>query len=70
MPKHALWLNIIECFFSKMTRSFLRSMRVSSKEELKKRILKYIDKVNQMSVVFKWNYKMDGASIGVVSNIY
>jgi transposase len=58
-PTHASWLNIIECFFSKMTRSFLRGMRVESKNELKKRILQYICEVNQMPVVFKWKYKMD-----------
>jgi hypothetical protein len=33
-------------------------IRVSTKEELKERILKYIDELNQMPVVFKWKYKM------------
>jgi len=33
-PTHASWLNIIEVFFSKMTRTFLRGIRVKSKEEL------------------------------------
>ena len=58
-PKHGSWLNLIEMFFSKMTRAFLRSLRVSSKEELKKRIEKYLDEVNADPVVFKWKYKMD-----------
>lgn len=58
-PKHASWLNMIEMFFSKMTRSFLRHIRVASKEELKQRMLKYIDEVNQSPVVFKWHWKMD-----------
>ncbi len=69
-PTHASWLNIIECLFSKMTRSFLRDIRVSSKEELKERILKYFDELNQMPVVFKWRYKMDEFLGGVVSNVY
>ena len=69
-PKHASWLNIIECFFSKMTRSFLRGIRVSSKKELKERILKYFDELNQMPVVFKWKYKMDEILGGVVPNVY
>ena len=69
-PKHASWLNIIECLFSKMARSFLRGIRVSSKEELKERILKYFDELNQMPVVFKWRYKMDEIPGGVVSNVY
>jgi len=58
-PKHGSWLNIIEVFFSKMTRAFLRFLRVNSKEELKQRIEQYIDEVNASPVVFKWKYKMD-----------
>ena len=42
-PVHASWLNIIESFFSKMTRSALRGIRVSSIEELTQRILLYLD---------------------------
>jgi len=58
-PTHGSWLNIIETFFSKATRSFLRYIRVNSKAELKERILQYLAEVNQMPVVFKWKYKMD-----------
>lgn len=58
-PKHGSWLNIIEVFFSKMTRAFLRFLRVSSKAELKRRIEQYLDEVNAAPVVFRWKYKMD-----------
>lgn len=58
-PKHGSWLNLVEIFFSKMTRAFLRSLRVESKSELKLRIEKYLDEVNAAPVVFKWKYKMD-----------
>lgn len=58
-PKHGSWLNLVEIFFSKMTRAFLRSLRVSSKAELKQRIEKYLDEVNAAPVVFKWKYKLD-----------
>lgn len=58
-PKHASWLNTIECFFSKMTRSILRGIRVSSKEELKQRIGMYLDDLNKNPVPFTWTYKMD-----------
>jgi transposase/uncharacterized protein YqgV (UPF0045/DUF77 family) len=58
-PKHGSWLNIIECFFSKLTRVFLRNLRVSSKEELKQRLIQYIDEINKDPVVFRWTYKMD-----------
>ena len=37
-PKHGSWLNLIEGFFSKLTRSVLRHIRVTSKVELKERI--------------------------------
>jgi transposase len=53
-PKHGSWLNLIEMAFSKMARSFLRHIRVSSKQELKERILKGIAEFNDQSVVFKW----------------
>ena len=58
-PTHASWLNIIEMFFSKMARSMLKGIRVDSKEELKARMLKYIEDVNNEPVVFTWKWKMD-----------
>lgn len=54
-PKHGSWLNLIECAFSKMARTFLRHIRVSSKEELKERILRGISEINAAPVVFRWN---------------
>ena len=68
-PTHGSWLNIIETFFSKATRSFLRALRVKSKSELKERILQYIDEVNQMPVIFKWKYKIDQISVGHMNPI-
>jgi transposase len=53
-PKHGSWLNLIEMAFSKMARSFLRHIRVTSKQELKERILKGIAEFNDQPVVFKW----------------
>jgi transposase len=54
-PKHGSWLNLIECAFSKMARTFLRHIRVSSKAELKERVLKGIAEINAAPVVFRWN---------------
>ena len=54
-PKHGSWLNLIECVFSKMARTFLCHIRVQSKEELKARILKGIAEINESPVVFRWN---------------
>ena len=53
-PKHGSWLNLVEAAFSKMARSFLRHIRVSSKEELKERILKGIEEINSSPVVYRW----------------
>jgi transposase len=54
-PKHGSWLNLIECAFSKMARTFLRHIRVKSLDELKTRILKGVDEFNASPVVFRWN---------------
>ena len=53
-PKHGSWLNLIECTFSKMARTFLRHFRVASIAELKARILKGIAEMNAAPVVFRW----------------
>lgn len=55
-PKHGSWLNIVETFFAKMTHTFLRGIRVESKQELKDRLLKYLDEVNAEPVVFRWRW--------------
>lgn len=62
-PKHGSWLNLIEMFFSKMTRAFLRSLRVTSKAELKQRIERYLDEINAAPVMFKWQYKLDEVTV-------
>ena len=58
-PKHCSWLNLIEGFFSKMARSMLRHIRVASKQELKDRIMAYLDDINRDPVVHKWTYRLD-----------
>ena len=55
-PKHGSWLNLIEAVFSKMARTFLRHIRVSSKAELAERIMKGIAEFNEHPVVFRWRY--------------
>src|SRR5712691_1394685 len=61
-PKHGSWLNLIEGFFSKLARSVLRHIRVSSKHELKERLMAAIDFFNQDPVVHTWSYKLDRAA--------
>lgn len=53
-PKHGSWLNLVEAAFSKMARSFLRHIRVTSLDELKTRIHKGIDEMNAQPVRFQW----------------
>ena len=62
-PKHGSWLNLIEAFFSKMTRGFLRGIRVSGIKELKKGIEQFIEEVNRMPVIFRWKYRMFDAMV-------
>ena len=58
-PKHGSWLNMIEMFFSKIARTFLRNIRVESKQELIERIYRGIGEINKEPVIFRWKYKMD-----------
>jgi transposase len=53
-PKHGSWPNLVESTFSKMARSFLRHIRVSSLDELKTRILKGINEMNAQPVRYHW----------------
>jgi transposase len=61
-PKHGSWLNLVEGFFSKLTRSVLRHIRVASKQELKDRLIAAIDHFNRHPVVHTWTYKLDRAA--------
>jgi transposase len=53
-PKHGSWLNLVETLFGKMARTFLKHIRVSSKKELKDRILLGIKEINDSPVVHRW----------------
>lgn len=58
-PTHTSWLNMIESFFSKMTKQMLKGIRVNSKDELSERIYRYFDEINADPIVYHWTYKMD-----------
>jgi transposase len=57
-PTHASWLNWVEIYFSKMSRSVLRRIRVTSKDELRDRIQRYIEICNECPLVPKWSYRI------------
>jgi hypothetical protein len=52
----------VEGFFSKFARSVLRDIRVTSKHELKERIMASIDHVNRHPVIHTWSYKLADAA--------
>jgi transposase len=54
-PKHGPWLNIVETLFGKMSRTFLRHIRVPSWIELRRRILQGIAESSAAPVVHRWN---------------
>jgi len=57
-PKHSSWLNQIELWFSILVRRLLKRASFSSVNDLKQRILSFIDYFNQtMAKPFKWTYK-------------
>ncbi len=58
-PRHGSWLNLIEGFFSKLTRQMLKGIRVKTKDELVQRIYKYFDEVNGDPVIYHWKYKLE-----------
>lgn len=58
-PKHGSWLNLVEGFFSKLTRQMLREIRVAHKEELIERLYKYFEEINDSPIVYHWKYHMN-----------
>lgn len=62
-PKHGSWLNMVEGFFSKMTRQMLRGIRVKSKEELTNRIYRYFAEINEEPIVFHWKSNLDDIDV-------
>jgi hypothetical protein len=58
------WLRstMLEGFFSKFARSVLRHIRVTSKHELKERVMAGIDDVNRHPVIHTWSYKLAEAA--------
>ena len=62
-PKHGSWLNLIESFFSKLTRQMLREIRVETVEELESRLYKYFDEVNASPVVYHWEWALKDVDV-------
>jgi len=57
-PKHCSWLNQVELWFSILVRRLLKRASFSSIDELRARILAFIEYFNQtLAKPFKWTYK-------------
>lgn len=57
-PKHASWLNQIECWFSILVRRLIKRNSFCSTKDLEEKILLFIDYFNEtMAKPFKWTYK-------------
>jgi transposase len=54
IPTHASWVNLIECFFSILTRQGLSQSVHQSKRQLKDFLVQYINTYNQRCTPFVW----------------
>jgi putative transposase len=56
-PKHASWMNQVEIWFSILARKVLKRGNFTSVEDLKAKVLAFIDYYNQtMAKAFQWTY--------------
>jgi transposase len=55
-PKHASWLNMVEIFFSILTKRLLRRGEFTSRDHLAGKILKFIAHYNRTAKPFRWRY--------------
>lgn len=57
-PRHASWLNQIECWFGILVRRLLKRLVVTSTKELNEKILAFIDYYNKtMAKPFQWMFR-------------
>ena len=57
LPKHTSWLNQVECWFGILVRRLLKRGSFRSVEDLKARILAFVDYFNQtMAKPMRWTY--------------
>ena len=57
-PKHASWMNQIEIWFSILVRKVLKRGNFTSIEDLKRKVLAFIEYYNlTMAKPFKWTYQ-------------
>lgn len=55
-PKHASWLNMVEMFFSTITRRLLRRGEFTSRDDLASKILHFIEVYDRTAKPYRWTY--------------
>jgi transposase len=55
-PKHASWLNMVELFFSVLTRRLLRRGEFTSRQDLADKILNFIAVYDRTAKPYRWSY--------------
>ncbi|MFV9631815.1 MAG: transposase [Methanosarcinales archaeon] len=57
-PRHTSWMNQVEVWFSILIKKLLKRASFTSKEDLKTRLLEFIDYFNRtIARPFKWTYR-------------
>ena len=59
-PKHCSWLNPIENWFGILEKKALKRGNFKSLEDLKSKIIRFIEYYNTLSKAFKWKAKAEG----------
>lgn len=55
-PPHASWLNQVELFFSILSRKLLKNNSFATRDDLVKKIIRWINDYNKIAKPFKWTY--------------
>jgi len=55
-PKHASWVNMVELFFSIITRKVLKRGNFASRDDLVSKLMRFIDTYNQTAKPFAWTH--------------
>ncbi len=56
VPKHTSWLNQVEIWFSILVRRVIKRGNFSSQDDLRAKILAFVDYFNRMAKPFRWTY--------------
>lgn len=65
-PTYSSWLNQVEIWFAKIERDVIARGVFTSKADLKKKLLRYIDKHNDVAKPIKWSYSTPSRRIAAV----